>query len=163
MIINTCQVCGRVIRLVKGRGELVIAHHGYKRPGVGALHGTCLGARYLPYERSRTRIDDVLQGLRDHLKRLSDTLKGHIECPPPQLIEFPRDYGRNRNARKRVFDRPPGFVAPEQHPYTYHQYDYAGHHDRLRIGYLSQIREAEQTIAYLEKRYRDWTPPKETA
>ncbi|MEK6884257.1 MAG: hypothetical protein AABY22_31795 [Nanoarchaeota archaeon] len=46
---NHCQICGREIKAKSG----IIAHHGYKKPEQGWQTDSCMGARQLPYEKSR--------------------------------------------------------------------------------------------------------------
>lgn len=50
---RTCQCCDRAILANTG----VIAHHGYQRPqGWQQQVGTCMGARFAPFEASRDRL-----------------------------------------------------------------------------------------------------------
>ena len=53
---TTCQICERQIEANKG----IIAHHGYTRPEQGWQTNSCMGARQLPYEKSRDLIPIVI-------------------------------------------------------------------------------------------------------
>jgi len=61
---TTCQICGRAIKAKNG----IIAHHGYTRPGDGWQTTSCIGARELPYEKSRDVIPRSLTEMTNYIK-----------------------------------------------------------------------------------------------
>lgn len=70
---NHCQICEREIKAKKG----IIAHHGYKRPEQGWQTDSCIGARQLPYEKSReiiplaiVKIDSFISLTRGKIKQI---------------------------------------------------------------------------------------------
>lgn len=62
----TCQCCGRKILANKG----VIAHHGYERPYEGWQTESCMGARELPFEASRSTLGVLINSLKAYKVRL---------------------------------------------------------------------------------------------
>jgi hypothetical protein len=50
--VGTCIVCEREIALRESHGCAVLVHHGYRRPGDGAIHGDCFAVAHTPHELS---------------------------------------------------------------------------------------------------------------
>lgn len=73
-ILGTCPVCEGEFKARDGK----LVHHGFTRPGDGAIHGDCFAVAYEPYERSTKGCEDykaatvsALTELREWLKKLS--------------------------------------------------------------------------------------------
>ena len=106
---KTCQICGRQILAKNGK----IAHHGYRRPGVGWQTGSCEGARCLPLEVSDLILERHIIGVRNGC----ESLKAHIKAPITE-IEFqcskPTETSRTVPGRRDRFERDSHFdVATE--------------------------------------------------
>jgi hypothetical protein len=75
-----CQICGREIKGKKG----LIAHHGYKRMG-GWQTSSCIGARELPYEKSRDVIPKAIKMIENYVSNQeslkANTLKDNLPVP----------------------------------------------------------------------------------
>lgn len=61
--LGNCQYCEADQKLNNG----VLVHHGFTRPGDGAIHGDCLGVSEAPYETSCELLKKVLPGIQKHL------------------------------------------------------------------------------------------------
>jgi hypothetical protein len=84
---RTCQICQRPIFAETG----VIAHHGYTRPFEGYQTASCYGARYLPLEKSRSRLGEwisYVSHVRDQLIELAAEIRaGKTEVPISYIKE----------------------------------------------------------------------------
>jgi len=124
---TTCQICEREIKSKKG----FIAHHGYTRPEKGWQTDSCMGARQLPYEKSRDIIPKVIQSIKNFIGlrevEIKEVEKGEIAVP---------------------FFR--GKVEPSNSMYKIRQSEYLS-----KLGY--EIKSAEKEIERLQKRYDEWS------
>ena len=127
---NTCQICGREIKDSTG----VIAHHGFQRPGDGWQTQSCIGARELPYEKSRDIIPKAIEEANNYIKKQEDLIKvvKQGEMPIPFLRSF---------------------VEPSHHTYKIRQDEYI-------VSLEHQIKLAKREIERLQKRYDDWKEKK---
>lgn len=80
--IGTCQACFHRQKIRNG----VLVLHGYQRPGIGSIVGTCRGTDELPYEEScevtkqvRANFQRQLDANRDAIARLEDR---------PETVEY---------------------------------------------------------------------------
>jgi hypothetical protein len=146
----TCQICARLIHAAHG----VIAHHGYSRPsrGSGWQTASCLGARFAPYEVSRERIGEVRDDMViPQLEAQRELLTG-FRADPVRHVPGPEvDTGRVDHHGKRIRNRPP--IGPDH-----------GEYDRYRT-YLDRelernVKDTEDFLAHLVKRWDDWKPQK---
>lgn len=123
---NTCQICAREIKAKSG----IIAHHGYTRPESGWQTDSCMGARQLPYEKSRDiipiailKIDGFMGLTRGKIKQIE------VENLPVPFIKT--------------------MINSDNPSYKLRQKEYI---ERLS----SQIRMAQKDRERLQKRYDDW-------
>lgn len=63
--LGECQICEKEHKLADAAsmGDLVLVHHGYRRPGHGSIVGDCPGVGYLAYEQSCARLKDYRTNL----------------------------------------------------------------------------------------------------
>lgn len=125
----TCQICAREIKAKFG----VIAHHGYQRPYEYTQTASCMGARHLPYEKSR----DVILVAIEQIKSFIENHKALIEKVKVGNISVPYGY------RKFVM------IEPTDKFYSIRQGEYL---DKLKW----EIELAERDVVRLQKRYDDW-------
>ena len=124
---GTCQICERTIKSKFG----IIAHHGFQRPGDGWQTNSCMGARGLPYEKSR----DIIPNAIGYLKLQIENIKNNIKRIEEENLPVSRFKG-------------------ESVPSTHLQYI------SIRENYFdmqrSQIRAIEMEIERLQKRFDEW-------
>lgn len=72
--VGTCQICEGRQKLEKRGDTLVLVHHGYKRPGDGAIHGDCFGVHYQPYENAHNACENFRDVALMRQQTLSQTL-----------------------------------------------------------------------------------------
>lgn len=65
-----CQICERDIYANNLKG--LIAHHGYRRPGYGEQTSSCYGARWQPFEESRSAIPHYITVLKVAIEETED-------------------------------------------------------------------------------------------
>jgi hypothetical protein len=123
-----CQICAREIKAKSG----IIAHHGYKRPGQGWQTSSCIGARNLPYEKSR---DVIIQAIRI-VQRFIENQKHIIEQVKAGKVAVPNGL---RNP----------FIQPTDKFYSIIQKEYL-----VNLDY--EVRKATLEIERLQKRYDEW-------
>lgn len=75
-----CQICERNIKASNG----LIAHHGYTRPEQGWQTDSCIGARNLPYEKSRDLIPVAIKKI-DAFIGLTESKIKQIEAENPPV------------------------------------------------------------------------------
>lgn len=100
---GTCAICYRNIKLVSNyqtsRKEMV--HHGYRRPGYGAIEGDCFGVSYPPYELSPSACEAYLaRALIPGLDRAKQVLQ-HLRSPNVPSLD------RVASSPRSVDGRPP--------------------------------------------------------
>lgn len=123
---NTCQICVREIKAKHG----VIAHHGYTRPEQGWQTDSCIGARQLPYEKSRDVIPKAIDFLKLQIKNIEYNLK-RIEEERLPIPYFRGDVKSDNSQYKRIKDN---YFELEKH----------------------KINQIEKEIERLQKRYDEW-------
>lgn len=78
---TTCQICEKEVKSKFG----VIAHHGYQRPEQGWQTNSCMGARQLPYEKSRDIIPEAIKSIQNFIglrkAEIKEVEKGEIAVP----------------------------------------------------------------------------------
>lgn len=92
---TTCQICGRLIKLVRGN----IAHHGFQRPGSGYQTSSCMGARELPFEVSCDVLRDHVAGVAKSVERQTAALAAPVESV---FVLVARRYTRRGHDETRV-------------------------------------------------------------
>ncbi len=125
---NQCQVCGREIKSKSG----IIAHHGYTRPEHGWQTDSCIGARNLPYEKSR----DVIPKAIGSIKLFIENQKRIISNVSEGKVSIPNVLGKS-------------LVQPTNRFYKIRQGEYLA---KLEYGIKTANREVER----LQKRYDEW-------
>lgn len=85
-----CQICNRNIGVRAG----VIAHHGYERPGSGWQTGSCMGARFLPYELSCERIPAAVASVKLHMASLENRIALLAGEGKPTFTRWEREYNK---------------------------------------------------------------------
>jgi hypothetical protein len=162
--ITTCQICARAIQAKKG----VIAHHGYRRPQrhSGWQTSSCPGARSLPYEVSRDRLYQVIEGLRGTIETEEKELTRFLAEPPDSLSYRKHHYGASaRNPydlgelitvpRPADFDRNgPSFQVRTYLGRSY-EYLYAARERELK----ESLKNHRFLAVELQARYDAWVPP----
>ena len=58
---GTCGVCGQNVKMAAGGARTELVHHGFQRPGDGAILGDCFGVGYAPYELSPAACEAFLR------------------------------------------------------------------------------------------------------
>lgn len=94
----TCQCCGGKYLARLG----TVTHHGYERPGGGYQTASCMGAKFLPFEKDHARLDMLIVSLGESIARFRKLLKatkdGSMEISVSMTdYNAPRDaYGRRK-------------------------------------------------------------------
>ena len=126
-MMSHCQICGREIK-INHFGK--ICHHGYQRTGQGWQTASCLGALYLPYEKSCERLKEVIESTRILFTQEQKYLNDFLKSPPetinelrgllnartiivhekpdgftPDVPEFFRGYSKQYHIRRREIER----------------------------------------------------------
>jgi hypothetical protein len=129
----TCQICAREIKAKFG----MIAHHGYTRPYDNFQTQSCMGARNLPYEKSREIIPKAIESIKFYISGNNQIIekakRGEIAVP---------------SLRKE-------FLEPTDAMYNIRRGEYIA---RLEFQNKRALHELER----LQKRYDDWRLPEET-
>ncbi len=120
-----CQICEREIKDKTG----VIAHHGYHRQG-GWQTDSCVGARELPYEKSRDAIPKAIK-----------TIENFVGLKRAEIVEV------KKGKTAVPFFR--GNVKPSHPTYKIRQEEYL---NKLE----SEISMAERDKDKLQKRFAKW-------
>lgn len=150
---TTCQICGRPIKAKHG----IIAHHGYTRPGNGWQTASCDGARHQPYEDARDRIPAAIKAAETFVAKRQAWLDDFLANPPAILIKTEQRYA-GRYEFKTVtteLPRPADFNPTVERFYST---AYEVKYDSLKREAETQIKFAKEDIAFLTKRFNDWTP-----
>lgn len=138
-----CQVCERLIQAKTG----LIAHHGYRRPGMGWQTASCFGARGLPYEESRELIPFAMCVVAEHRERQLELIE-RLEKSPPRGLELERQEGPFR-ARYAVC-----WTALKG------SYEYEQTLKRRIWGAQQEVKACETELERLQKRWLAWVAPK---
>jgi hypothetical protein len=111
--VGNCQICERDIKLEPHVDRMV--HHGYERPGDGAIHGDCFGVGEPPYElscelvkRFRSMIQSRLNDANAFLAKLnSGTIEQFtvVEHPYPKYQPTKVTYTRAQHGGTYKWDR----------------------------------------------------------
>lgn len=84
---GTCGVCFQNVKLKAGNPPRIVLH-GYKRPGIGYVHGNCSGMGYPPFELSVEATKDHLEkALKPRQKQIAEALH---RFKSGQVTEFTR-------------------------------------------------------------------------
>lgn len=124
-----CQICEREIKSKFG----LIAHHGYTRPELGWQTESCMGARQLPYEKSRDAIPKTIQSI-DSFIGLN---KAKIKAVQNKEISVPNFLSSQTS------------IEPSNPMYGIRSGEYI---DKLN----SQVSMAEKDKERLQKRFDNW-------
>lgn len=123
---NHCQVCEREIKSKSG----IIAHHGYTRPDQGWQTDSCMGARNLPYEKSRDIITKAINMIKTFIELKQTEIKNVKENSTP--VPF----------LKNIIDSNNSIYKIRQGEYI------------TKLEY--EIKSANHEIERLQKRYTHW-------
>lgn len=128
-----------------------IAHHGYMRPWQQHYQtGSCLGAKFLPYEHSSDRIPYVIDLYKGDVESLTKKIDQMVTSPPDKII-------RRRSIDKSIeYTRPADFKVPAETECGRGGYHGAFQSDRWE--YRHNLNDATRALATLEKRLADWKP-----
>ena len=146
-----CQICARDIKANTG----LIAHHGYQRPQYqGWQTASCDGARQLPYEVSRDFIPVVIERYKLHAKNQEDMADEMLRAP----VETITRYATSSYDTDSIFEKPADFdpyktVNGEVYA-MYNTYEYE--FKRKYTAHRKNVKEIEEAIEFLQKRYDDW-------
>lgn len=72
----TCPVCFGTYAVKPKAGQHVVVLHGYKRPGDGAVKGSCPGAGWPCWEESKAGAEAYAAGIDAHERAAADALRG---------------------------------------------------------------------------------------
>lgn len=98
--VGTCIVCNREIAVRDKSGVMVLVHHGYRRPGDGAIRGDCFAVGLLPHEPSpetaqsyrgwcEAQLVALRKALRQHEGNKVDVYSRLERVPVPTTAERP--------------------------------------------------------------------------
>jgi hypothetical protein len=136
---------------------IVIAHHGYQRPGDGWQTASCFGARFRPYEVACDALPLCIAHAEQHLEMTQAALAKHIAEPPRGMTFKPRDYSDRRFPV--TYLRPADFDPQDTTKDYGNYYSYRGLF-RGRTYQLNRTIEAIQgQFKFMRKRLADWKPP----
>lgn len=153
-----CQICERDIMARNKRG--LIAHHGYQRPYLGEQTFSCFGARWQPYEESRSAIPpcmdivvNQIEGIEKHIARMK--LPGYTwtEPKPKKQPKHALDFD--------YIHWGPDMVIEGKGPDECIQAYYAALQQRLRGEEHHRVN-LNNKLKRLQARYDNWKP-KESA
>ena len=98
--VGFCAGCLHDWKVVQtAEGDLVLAHHGYKRPGDGHIRGDCPGARRDPHELSPAVAQSMLNGIQNRLAQLREDLR---QLPTVTQLRYRGRPMRNRETGESV-------------------------------------------------------------
>jgi len=139
---KTCPCCiGRF--MVKPNG--LMTHHGYKRPGIGADIGECIGAqRFRPLEVS---LDGTYYMVKRYEQKLEEFMSVLKELPNQKELTFIK---RKYNPESHKWDNEPVTVHP-QDGYIWKQ-QYKSAENKLH----NEIKYAEDMIVFYKNTMRNW-------
>lgn len=171
-----CQYCERaqeVVPTAKGK-QLVIAHHGYQRPGGGYQTSSCICARELPYEVSCAALPPIIEGFKNqkahHTAKRAEMLKTPPAFLPGEKTETgeryqtERGYWRHREIRVEYSALKPADFDPEKKLTGWEdEHSYARRFSAKRFNHEQSIQYATSEIKRLTKRVAEWKPAKEIA
>jgi hypothetical protein len=136
--IGTCATCWQNVRCPNG----TLAHHGYKRPGWGSIHGSCLGTGHEPWEVSpltgQIALDYFTQKVKDLRLRLEAL---------PNATQLTPLWGQN----------PKPILKADAKPYEW-QSLYESTEKKLQHG----LKDSTELRDDYEKKVREWQPSKVT-
>lgn len=144
-----CQICKRDIYANNKRG--LIAHHGYKRPGYGEQTSSCYGARWQPYEESRSAIPPYIDIVNNEIT----AVMAHIA-----LMKIPGYMWKETFLKKNpkhvldfeILDFRPHPESEEEHK------KYLGALERRLRGEEWRLTSLHSELARLQTRHDTWKP-----
>jgi hypothetical protein len=137
--VGNCQICESDQKLHAG---LRMVHHGYQRPGDGAIHGDCPGVDAAPYEVSCALIETHRAALQVRLVHLRARLADIQACRVSWFFRGDRT-GRVLN----------GYAVGVTEPYRF-----ARGLESYKWDVEGSIRQTEATIARFTARISAWRP-----
>lgn len=144
-----CQICERDIYANNIRG--VIAHHGYKRPGFGEQTSSCFGARWQPYEESRSAIEPYMVVVRGALTMCED----HIARMKVPGYSWKEHFQKKHPAHALDFEIKEFKPQPDNEKEHYAYLSALSH--RLS-GEEHRVVLLNQELTRLQLRYNNWNP-----
>lgn len=142
--IGFCPVCQRQIKV---RGGLLV-HHGYERPGIGAIVGDCFGVNRPPHELSPQTATDYLRlGVVPRIRGMEQRIRWLGPPGEPDRIEF------------RVFDREKrDYVDVLREKSEVSRYDWDHRLKSLRIQAAHELEYWQGEAKRLERLTDTWQP-----
>jgi len=152
---KTCQCCTRAILANTG----LVAHHGYQRPELGWQTGSCMGARFLPFEASRERLGDLIDMIKRELVSYRNTAADIAADAIPLRFEYTtRGHGERINryvmTTRREFDAVRDAYRHEMMQYGIYDFDALKKRSMAAIGH--RIMHADRELAMQCKRFDGW-------
>jgi len=136
--IGTCALCWQNVRCPNG----TLAHHGYKRPGWGYIHGSCAGTGHEPWEVNVVTGQMAL----DYFSKEVPRLQGQLDALS-KATELTPLWGRN----------PKPLVKSEAPPYEWKQlYENTERNIKRALEQATALRDE------YEQKVREWEPAKVT-
>jgi hypothetical protein len=121
-----------------------LVHHGYKRPGDGAIAGDCLGVSQAPYEVSAEPLKAYATALQNQLRELIAARERHL------CVSYFEVFGTDRRTKKMTVDSYSKLVTPA---YVWDRAHY------MKLGNMNRhIDGVKREIARIEKHIAAWTP-----
>jgi hypothetical protein len=155
----TCQCCARQIMAATG----VIAAHGFRRPSGMSQTASCDGAGSLPWESDRSRLGELIEGLKERVDRSKMALDDIIAELPPVLV-FVSDrsasfdaYGRKPIIRSEMTRQTSAEVLAKIPPdggIPITTFDEAK--ARCIAGNQDRLHRVSREIEDLQRRYESW-------
>lgn len=95
---KTCPCCQRGIALAGA----TMAHHGYKRPGMGVQTASCPGIKYRPLEVSSEGLRDLVDHYRERASFIQEALSDPAGHPANLLVRVQSKGAWANGARERI-------------------------------------------------------------
>lgn len=151
-----CQICAKPVKAGKG----LIAHHGYKRPyKQGWQTGSCVGARFQPYEVSCDRIPYAILLAQNFIKTTTAAYEADIKDPPAKLRVQKNRSGWNSEYIE--VPRPEGFDAVKSMAssgLSFHSQKYEIEFNSIQRMRKAQMEAAKRDLEFFQERLANWKP-----
>lgn len=136
--IGTCATCWQNVRCPNG----TLAHHGYKRPGWGSIHGSCLGTAHEPWEVSPITGKIAL----DYFTQRTEILQKQLKALPNATQLTPL-WGRE----------PKPLIKAEAKPYEWQNL-----YETIERNLQRDLKASSELKEEYENKVREWQPSKVT-
>jgi hypothetical protein len=158
----TCQICGRAIKAKNG----LIAHHGYKRPGMGWQTASCFGAKFRPYEVASDALPLAITQITGYINAVTKAF-AETQANPPAHLETTVNIGNAWTRRAVAFFTPrPADFNPgsprDGERFNLHMQNaptYGLVFEGLQRNRKNDILASHQTLNYMRDRLAAWKDP----